>query len=75
MLRDTIIKECINVLKRDDFKHEMKNVASPLIDMILVHIYPYLYLSLIFVLISFLLHLGIFYLLLKNRQLIFKNSI
>lgn len=75
MLRDTIIKECINILKREDFKHEVKNVASPLIDMILVSIYPYLYLSLIFVLISFLLHLGIFFLLLRNKQLISKITI
>lgn len=75
MLRDTIIKECINILKREDFKHEVKNVASPLIDMILVSIYPYLYLSLIFVLISFLLHLGIFFLLLRNKQLIAKITI
>ena len=75
MLRDTIIKECINILKREDFKHEVKNVASPLIDMILVSIYPYLYLPLIFVLISFLLHLGIFFLLLRNKQLIAKITI
>ena len=32
---------------------------------------PYIYLSLVFVFISFLLHLGIFYLLLKNKTNIF----
>ena len=74
MLKDTIIQECINILKREDFKHEVKNVALPLIDMILVNIYPYLYLSLMFVLISFLLHLGIFVLLLKNKQLFSNNQ-
>ena len=72
MLKESIIQECISVLKRDDFNYELKNVASPLIDMILVNIYPYLYLSLLFVIISFLLHLGIFILLIRNKQLFTK---
>jgi hypothetical protein len=67
MLKETIIQECLNVLKRDDFKKELTNLATPLIDLILINIYPYLYLSLMFVLISFLLHLGIFVLLLRNK--------
>ena len=57
MLKETIIQECLTILKRDDFKNELTNLATPLIDLILINIYPYLYLSLIFVLISFLLNL------------------
>ena len=34
---------------------------SPVIDMVLKEIYPYIYLSIIFVIISFLLILGIFF--------------
>ena len=47
MLKESIIQECISVLKRDDFNYELKNVASPLIDMILVNIYPYLYTNMV----------------------------
>ena len=36
---------------------------------LLKEIYPYIYLSLVFVFISFLLHLGIFILLLRNKSL------
>ena len=55
MIKETIINECLLVLKRDDVKKELKNLLSPLIDLVLMQIYPYLYLSLLFVLISFLL--------------------
>jgi hypothetical protein len=62
-----IADACVSILKREDVKKELKILVSPLVDLILVDIYPYIYLSLIFVIISFLLHLGIFVLLLKNK--------
>lgn len=72
---DTRIADaCIGFLKREDVKKEIKSALSPLIDLVLVDIYPYIYLSLIFVIISFVLHLGIFVLLLRERQLIGKGA-
>jgi hypothetical protein len=46
----------------------MKELFAPLVEMVIAQIYPYLYLCLMFVLISFLLHLGIFFLLLRNKS-------
>lgn len=63
-----ITKACLDILKRDDVKTELKNLMSPVVDMILIDIYPYIYLSLILVVISFLLHLGIFVLLLRKKN-------
>jgi hypothetical protein len=74
MLKESIIKECLVILKRDDVKGELKNLLAPLIDFILLKIYPYIYLSLIFVFISFLLHLGILIILLRNKHSILKNN-
>ena len=74
MIKETIINECLLVLKRDDVKKELKNLLSPLIDLVLLQIYPYLYLSLLFVLISFLLHLGIFILLFRNKSFLMKRE-
>lgn len=73
MLKDSIIQECLVILKREDVKKEFKNILTPFIELIITQIYPYLYLCLIFVIISFLLHLGIFILLLKNKGLFYKN--
>ncbi len=73
MFKESIINECVSIMKRDDVKSEIKTLLTPLIDLILIQIYPYLYLSLMFVLISFLLHLGIFILLLRNKTFFSKS--
>lgn len=69
-MADTAVAMCLNVLKRDDVKKELKHLASPLIEPILDHLYPYIYISLVFVIISFFLHLGIFILLVRNKSLL-----
>jgi len=68
MLKDSLIKECVQILKRVEVKQEMKELFAPLVEMVIAQIYPYLYLCLMFVLISFVLHLGIFFLLLRNKS-------
>tara|TARA_B100000575_G_C23092382_1_gene629827 strand:- start:639 stop:857 length:219 start_codon:yes stop_codon:yes gene_type:complete len=72
-MKDSVIEKCLAILKRDDVKDELKKIITPLTNIILVEIYPYIYLSLIFVLISFLLHLGIFILLLRNKSFVSKD--
>lgn len=67
-MKNTLIDQCLEIIRRDDVKNELKNLMTPLIQAILVEIYPYIYLSLIFVIISFLLHLGIFILLIRNKS-------
>jgi hypothetical protein len=67
MFKESIIKECLTILKRDEVKYELKNLLLPLIEFILSKIYPYIYLSLTFIFVSFLLHLGILILLLRNN--------
>ncbi len=74
MIKNTIIQECIEVLKRDDVKNEFKTFMTPIIDIMLIQINPYLYLCMMFVIISFLLHLGIFFLLLRNKSFNFKGN-
>ena len=68
MIKNALIQECIDVLKREDVKTEFKTFMTPIIDIILIEINPYLYLCMMFVIISFLLHLGIFILLLRNKS-------
>jgi hypothetical protein len=64
----SIIDHCINILKREDVKKEIKNMFQPIIDIILQEIYPYIYLSLLFVIISFLLILAIFIIVLQSNS-------
>lgn len=74
-IKEGIIQHCLNILKRKDVKHELKNMMKPLLTMILQELYPYIFLSLIFVIISFLLILGIFLMLLKNSKVNIKQLI
>ncbi len=67
-IKENIITYCLKVLKRSDVKDEIKSVMRPVIDMLLQQITPYIYLSITFVFISFLLILGIFILLLRNNN-------
>jgi hypothetical protein len=72
VMKDAIIEQCLLILRREDVNREIKRMITPLIELILIEIYPYLYISLIFVIISFLLHLGTFILLLRNKLFFFK---
>ena len=73
-IKETILNECLNVLHRKEVKEEFKELMRPLIDMLIKEIYPYIFLSIIFVFISFLLILGIFILLLRSNKYIPKKS-
>ena len=67
-IKETLINECINILHKDEVKQEFKELMKPLISMLIQEIYPYIFLSIIFFFISFLLILGIFILLLRNKN-------
>ena len=69
-IKEKLINECLNIFKREDVKDEIKEIMKPVIDMFLKEIYPYIYLSLIFVIISFLLILGIFLILVRTKTLL-----
>jgi|TARA_B110000037_G_scaffold94645_1_gene111127 hypothetical protein len=73
-IKNKVIEHCLDVLKREDVKEELKQLMKPMIDLIIHELYPYIFLSIVFVFISFLLILGIFILLLRNKMLI-KNRI
>ena len=67
-MKEMIIDKCLEVLKRKDVKEDIKELMRPVVDMIIKEIYPYIFLSIVFVFISFLLILGIFILLLRNNK-------
>jgi hypothetical protein len=67
-MREQIIEQCIEILNRENVKRELKEFLKPIISLILQEIYPYIYLSMIFVIISFLLVLGTFYLSLRTLK-------
>ena len=67
-VKEQFIQECVSLFRREDVKKEFKTLMQPLIGLLLQEIYPYIFLSLMFVIIGFLLILGIFVLLLRNKM-------
>jgi hypothetical protein len=65
---DIFIEKCLEILRKPEVKKEIKHFLKPIVDLVLQEVYPYIYLSVLFVIISFLLTLGIFVLMLRNSS-------
>lgn len=71
-MKESIVQQCLDILKRDDVKKEIKLMLKPIIDFILYEINPYIYIIIILVLIIFIMILAILLILihvLRNKYL------
>ena len=58
-------KNCIDLLKNKEIQKEMKQIFRPIIELIIENISIYLFIFIFFILIGFLLHLGILIILIR----------
>ena len=69
-----LLKQCLDILKREDVKNELKELFKPIINLILFEINPYIYIILILVFLIFIMilsNLVILISILRNNKLIF----
>jgi hypothetical protein len=74
-MKDTLVQQCLDILKRDDIKNEFKMLLKPVIDFILYEINPYVYITVALVFLIFIMILAILVILimlLRNKQIIAK---
>ena len=74
-MKDSLVQQCLDILKRDDVKNEFKIMLKPLIDFILYEINPYIYITVSLVVLNFIMILAILVILiflLRNKQIINK---
>jgi hypothetical protein len=74
-MKDTLVQQCLDILKRDDIKNEFKMLLKPVIDFILYEINPYIYITVSLVFLIFVMILAILIILiilLQNKQFITK---
>ena len=74
-MKEPIIQQCLDILKREDIKSELKTFFNPVIDMIFDIINPYIYITIFLVFLIFIMILAILILLilvLRNKSLISK---
>ena len=67
-MKNSFVESCINILKKQEIQHEIKVFLKPFLEMILIQLNPYIYISLFFVTISLLLLVGNFLLLLNVEK-------
>ena len=74
-MKETIVQQCLYLLKRDYIKSELKRFFSPVVDLFFNEINPYMYITLFLVFSIFIMNLAILVLLilvLRNKTLISK---
>jgi len=70
MFNKKFIYSCMDVLKSNDIKNEIKIILSPLTDLIICELYPYIYSIIFFVFLIFILisiNLTLLLLVLRNN--------
>jgi hypothetical protein len=74
-MKDSIVQQCLDILKREDIKNEFKMLLNPIIDFILYEINPYIYIIMSLVFLIFVMILAILILLIlmiRNKEFINK---
>jgi hypothetical protein len=74
-MKDSLVQQCLDILKREDIKNEFKMLLKPVIDFILYEINPYIYIIVFLVFLIFVMILAILVILimlLRNKQIITK---
>lgn len=67
-IKEQLIQECLNVIKRKDVKDELKQLVKPMIELLLNELYPYIYILITFVILCFLLISANFFILFKQKK-------
>jgi hypothetical protein len=58
-MKDSLVQQCLDILKREDIKTEFKMLLKPIIDFILYEINPYIYITVTLVFLIFIMILAI----------------
>ena len=72
-MKNFLIKQCLDILKTEDVRNEIKVLFSPVTDLILYEIYPYIYVIIFLVFLIFILILAILIILItlfRNKNII-----
>jgi len=72
-MKDSLVQQCLDILKREDIKSEIKFLCKPILEIILYEINPYIYIILTLVFLIFIMILAILIILIclfRNKQII-----
>lgn len=70
-MKDSIVQQCLDILKKEEVKNEIKMLLKPVINFIFHEINPYIYAIIIVVFLIFIMNLVILFILislLRNKS-------
>ncbi len=65
----SLLNTCLEFLKKEEFKRELKNITSPVIEVIIQELKPYFISFIFFLFINFMFILGIFSYLIRKQKI------
>jgi len=65
-----MLSKCLDLLKREDFKHEVKQLCYPIVEMFADSIRLYLLYGVLFILLNFFLVLAILFYVMKIKKML-----
>jgi hypothetical protein len=65
----SLLNTCLEFLKKEEFKRELKNITSPIIEVIIQELKPYFISFIFFLFVNFLFILAIFSYLLRKQKI------
>jgi hypothetical protein len=71
-MKDSLVQQCLDILKREDIKNEFKILFKPILEFVLYEINPYIYITVTLVFLIFIMILAILLILiflLRNKQI------
>ena len=74
-MKEAIIKQCLDLLKKDDTKSQIKTICEPILEILFEIINPYIDIIIFLLLLIFILLLGILtllILLIRNKNILIK---
>jgi hypothetical protein len=57
IMKDSLVQQCLDILKREDIKNELNLLSSSVIDFIVYEMKPYVFLALLFIVVLFIMNL------------------
>jgi hypothetical protein len=70
-MKDSLLKQCLDVFKREDVKTDMKLLLNPIIEFILFEIRPYTYVTILLLFMIFVMvlaNLALFIWFMRNKR-------
>lgn len=66
-MKDSLVQQCLDILKKEDIKKEIKLLLNPIKEFIMYEMYPYIYIIFFLILFLFIMVLAILVILLRNN--------